>query len=127
MTDQATEPAAESALFKVIERDGMTGAKKYLNNMRNSPWTDTFTREQADACVNWRYANITRKYSYEIVPLRPHMTDNDAARQRHDTRQGRHGHRGMEDCGDLDCEEASRRLFTEEVNRQLAAERGEGA
>lgn len=112
--------------FKVIEVDTMTGWKQYLDNMTASPWTGTFTREEADACVQWREANITRRYAYKIVPVEPYMTDNTAARERHDARHGMHP---MEDCSDIDCREAARRLFAEDYARRLAeaGEKGGGA
>lgn len=117
---------AEAELFKVIENDGMTGARRYLDNMRHSPWRATFTRDEADACVAWRKANITSKYWYEIVPLQPWMTDNDKARERHDGRRGRHGSGRMEDCADVDCTEAASRLFRDEMNRQFAERDAKG-
>jgi hypothetical protein len=106
-------------LFKVIETDTMTGWKQYLNNMSTDPWSGTFTREQAEASVKWREENITRRYSYRIVPVEAHMTDNDAARERHD---GRHGSHRMEDCSDVDCRKAALRISVEEFNRQYAAD-----
>ena len=54
MTIPGTHPAAATdagPLFKVIEVDTMTGWRQYLNNMSTSPWTGTFTREQAEASV----------------------------------------------------------------------------
>lgn len=107
----------DAELFKVIETDTMTGWKQYLNNMKTSPWTGTFTREEADAAVKWREENITRRYAYRVVPVQPHMTDNDAARQRHAERHGSHR---MEDCSDVDCREAGTRLLHEELNRRFA-------
>jgi hypothetical protein len=89
--------------------------------MRHSPWRVTFTRDEAEASVAWRKANITSRYSYEIVPVQPWMTDNDKARERHDGRSGRHGSGRMEDCADVDCAEAASRLFRDEMNRQFAA------
>lgn len=118
---------AEAELFKVIEIDGMTGWQKYLDNMKHSPWRATFTRDEAEASVAWRKANITSRYSYEIVPVQPHMTDNDKARGRHDGRRGRHGSGRMEDCADIDCMEAANRLFRDEMNRQFAERDAKGA
>jgi hypothetical protein len=112
--------------FKVIETDAMTGSKRYLDNMSTDCWTGTFTRERAEATVKWREENITRRYSYKIVPVEPHMTDNDAAVRRH---AERHGHWPVTDCGDVDCREAAGRLAREELNRQFAErdEKGGGA
>ena len=93
---------------KVIEVDTMTGAERYLANMAADPWLGTFTREEAEASVEWRKANITGRYRYRIVDVQPYMTDNDACRARHGER---HGRWAMEECGDVDCMEASRRLF----------------
>lgn len=84
----ASDAEAEPELFKVIETDGMTGWRKYLDNMKHSPWRVTFTRDEAEASVAWRKANITSRYAYDIVPVQPHMTDNDKARERHDGRRG---------------------------------------
>jgi hypothetical protein len=106
-------------LFKVVETDTMTGWERYLDNMKTSPWSGTFTREEADASVEWRRKNITGRYAYEVVPVEPHMTDNDAARQRHAERHGSHT---MEDCSDVDCREAAMRLLHEDLNRRFAAE-----
>lgn len=111
---------SEPELFKVIEIDGMTGWRKYLDNMKHSPWREAFTRDEAEACVELRKRIITSRYSYEIVPLEPWMTDNDKARKRHDGRQGRHGSGPMEDCADVDCMEAASRLARDEMNRQFA-------
>lgn len=111
------------ARFKVVETDSMTGWDRYLDNMSESPWSGTFTREQAEASVKWREEHITRRYSYRIVPVEPHMTDSDAARVRHDARHGSHR---MEDCGDVDCREAAQRLSMEEFNRQFAADGEDG-
>lgn len=108
-------------LFKVIELDTMTGWRQYLNNMSGEHWTGTFTRKEAEASVKWREENITRRYSYEIVPVEPWMTDNDAARERHDGRNGRHGPHAMEDCSDVACREASARIARDKINRQFAA------
>ena len=108
------------SLFRVIETDGMTGWDRYLDNMAMSPWSGTFTREQAEASVEWRKQNITSRYSYEIVPAQPWMTDSGEARKRHDERRGRHGSRGMEDCNNIDCREASARLAREEISRRFA-------
>lgn len=106
-------------LFKVIETDTMTGWKRYLDNMKTSPWTGTFTREEAEACVDWRKKNITGRYAYRIVPVEPHMTDNDATRER----QARHhGSHRMEDCTDVDCREAAIRLLHEDLDRRFASE-----
>jgi hypothetical protein len=115
-------------LFRVIEHDTMTGWDEYLNNMGSSPWTGTFTREQAEACVDWREKNIARRYRYEIVPAQPYMTDAAAARERHDDRDGRHSRQPMKECADIDCREASARLAREEIGRQFAAkDTGEAA
>lgn len=59
----------------VIERDNMTGAEKRLNNMAEDPWGDTFTREEAEASVEWRRKHITSRYSYEIRPVTGWMLD----------------------------------------------------
>ena len=59
----------------VIERDTMTGWEKRLNNMAEHPWGDTFTREEAEACVAWREKNITRRYGYEILPVTAWLLD----------------------------------------------------
>jgi hypothetical protein len=106
-------------LFKVIETDTMTGWKRYLDNMKTSPWSGTFTREEADASVEWRKKNITGRYAYEIVPVQPYMTDNDAARERHGER---HGFHRMEDCSNVDCREAAGQLLHEELNWRFAAD-----
>jgi hypothetical protein len=103
--------------FKVIETDNMTGWDRYLDNMGTAPWSGTFTREQAEADVEWRKANITGRYSYAIVPVEPWMTDNGEARKWHDDRHGSHR---MEDCGHVACREATTRLLHEELNRQFA-------
>lgn len=66
----------------------MTGWKRYLGNMKTSPWTGMFTREEAEALVKWREASITRRYAYEIVSVQPHMTDNGKAREHHEARKG---------------------------------------
>lgn len=108
----------EPALFKVIETDTMTGWREYLKNMSTIPWTGTFTRNQAEATVKWREEHITRRYAYRIVPVEPHMTDNEAAFRRH---SDRHGHWPASDCTDVDCREASMRLMHEELNRRFAA------
>jgi hypothetical protein len=113
----AAEPDAE-ARFKVIETDTMTGWKQYLDNMSTEPWLGTFTRERAEASVKWREENITRRYSYRIVPVEPFMNDNGKARERHDAKHGSHR---MEDCSDVDCREAALRLSMEEFNRLYAA------
>jgi hypothetical protein len=107
--------------FRVIETDTTTGWDQYLSNMSTSPWSDSFTREQAEASVKWREENITRRYAYKIVAAEPWMSDNDETRKRHDGRQGRHGSRGMEDCGNIDCREASMRLSRDAINRSFAA------
>jgi hypothetical protein len=115
------------ALFKVIETDTMTGWKQYLHNMSTSPWSGTFTREEAEKSVKWREENITRRYAYQIVPVEPHMMDNDAARERHGGRDGgRHGSHRMEDCSDVDCREAARRLLHEELDRRFAGAEEKG-
>ena len=57
-------------LYKVIERDPYGNARE-LHNMSADPWTCTFTLEQAQAAVEWREKNISRKYWYEIVPAVP--------------------------------------------------------
>jgi hypothetical protein len=111
--ETATEPR-----FKVIETDTMTGWCEYLNNMSTDPWSGTFTREEAEASVKWREENITRRYAYKIVPVEPHMTDNDAALRRHIERCGRWP---LTDCGDVDCREAATRLLHEELDRRFAA------
>jgi hypothetical protein len=108
---------AAPGVFRVIETDTMTGWRQYLNNMKTSPWTGTFTREEAEASVKWREENITRRYAYKIVPVEPWMTGNDEARKRHD---GRHGSHRMEDCSDVDCREAGVRLMHEALDRQFA-------
>jgi hypothetical protein len=118
MADEEVTPEAEDR-FKVIETDTMTGWKQYLDNMSTEPWSGTFAREQAEASVKWREENITRRYSYRIVPVGPHMTDNGKARERHDAG---HGFHRMEDCSDIDCREAVLRISMEEFNRQYAAE-----
>jgi len=59
----------------VIERDTMTGWEKHLINMAENPWADTFTREQAEASVAWREKHITRRYSYEILPVTAWLLD----------------------------------------------------
>lgn len=104
--DPATATDAEDR-FKLIEVDRMTGWERYLDNMDTEPWAGTFTREQAEASVKWREEHITGRYGYRIVPVEPHMTDNKAARERHDTR---HGSFKMEDCSDVDCLAATMRL-----------------
>lgn len=118
MADQASA-AGTGPRFKVIETDVMTGGKRYLDNMSESPWSGTFTRDQAEASVRWREENITRRYAYAIVPVEPYMTDNDAALRRHEEQ---HGHWAMTDCGDVDCREAAARLLHEELDRCLAPE-----
>jgi hypothetical protein len=62
-------------MYKVIERDPY-GNERELANTATPVWTSVFTKEQAEACVAWREANITRKYWYEIVPA----PDGEAAR-----------------------------------------------
>jgi hypothetical protein len=109
---------AEADLFRVIETDGMTGWDRYLDNMTTSPWTGTFTREQAEAAVDWREKNITRRYSYKIVPVQPYMTDNDEARKRH---AECHGSWRMDACGDVDCREAAIRLVRDAIVGKPAA------
>lgn len=106
------------ARVKVVETDRMTGWDRYLDNMKTTPWSGTFTREEADASVKWREEHITRRYAYTIVPLEPYMTDNDAALKRH---AERHGHWPVTDCGDVDCREAAGRLLHEEFDRRFAA------
>jgi hypothetical protein len=59
----------------VIEHDGMTGAERRLDNMAEEPWGDTFSREQAEATVDWRKKHITSKYSYEIRPVTAWLLD----------------------------------------------------
>jgi hypothetical protein len=119
MTDEA------EARFKVVETDRMTGWDRYLDNMDENPWTRTFTREQAEVSVKWREKNITGRYGYKIVPVEPHMTDNDAAIRRH---AERHGRWPVTDCGDVDCREAATRLLHEELGRRFAAsDAGEAA
>jgi len=108
----------EPSLFKVIETDTMTGWDRYLDNMKTSPWTGTFTREEASACAEWRNKNITGRYACKIVPVEPHMTDSGAARERHARSHGSHR---MEDCSDVDCREAATRLLSEELDRRAAA------
>jgi hypothetical protein len=103
--------------FKIIETDRMTGWERYLDNMKTSPWTGTFTKEQADASVEWRRANITRRYGYTIVPVKPYMTDNEVARIRHVSRHGSHP---MDDCGDVDCREAVTRQMHDDLVKKLA-------
>lgn len=112
MTDKTGEPQ-----FKVVETDTMTGWKKYLDNMKHSPWRGTFTREEAEASVKWREEHITRRYAYEIIPVQPWMTDNNAARDRHERR---HGSRAMSECADIDCREAAARLLGEELAANFA-------
>lgn len=109
--------------FKVIETDGMTGWERYLDNMSPGEWTGTFTRERAEATVKWREENIVSRYSYRVVPVEPHMTDNDAARERHDAR---HWTRRMDGCSDIDCLEAARRLRREEASRRFAQAHSDG-
>lgn len=70
----STETTTEDRCL-VIERDNMTGWEKRLGNMAQSPWADTFTREEAEASVDWRKKHITSKYSYEIVPVTGWMLD----------------------------------------------------
>jgi hypothetical protein len=94
-------------VFKVIEIDTMTGWKQYLNNMNTDPWRDSFTRAEAEACVEWRKENITARYAYEIVAVQPYMTDNDEARRWH---RERHGSYPMRECSDVDCREADARM-----------------
>jgi hypothetical protein len=118
----AEGPLGVVAQFKVIETDNTTGCRKYLDNMSESPWSATFTREQAEASVAWREKNITRRYAYRIVAVEPYMTDNDAALQRHGER---HGSWPMTDCGDVDCREAATRLLHEELDRRRADTDGE--
>lgn len=118
MTTPDTGPAAATEAkdhFKVIEVDRMTGWERYLDNMGTEPWTGTFSREDAEASVKWRQEHITGRYGYRIVPVEPHMTDNKAARERHDAR---HGSFPMEDCGDVDCTAARMRLLSERYNRR---------
>jgi hypothetical protein len=104
------------ARFKVIETDNMTGWERYLDNMSATPWSATFTREEAEASVRWREEHITGRYSYRIVPVEPHMTDNGKARERHDSR---HGSFPMEDCGDVDCSAARMRLLAGHHGRRI--------
>lgn len=59
----------------VIEHDNMTGWDKRLDNMARDPWGDTFSREEAKESVAWRKANITGRYSYEIVPVTAWLLD----------------------------------------------------
>jgi hypothetical protein len=114
-TEPATGCGEQAGQFKLIEVDRMTGWERYLDNMQADPWSGTFTREQAEASVKWREEHIVGRYGYRIVPVEPHMTDNDAARERHD---GRHGSFRMEDCGDVDCHAATMRLLAGQHNRR---------
>jgi hypothetical protein len=111
------ETGAE-ARFKVTETDRMTGWDRHLDNMKTTPWSGTFTREEAEASVKWREEHITGRYAYKIVPVEPHMTDNDAALKRH---AEHHGRWPVTDCGDVDCREAATRLLNEELDRRFAA------
>lgn len=103
-----TDDGEQAGQFKLIEVDRMTGWERYLDNMQADPWSGTFTREEAEASVKWREEHIVGRYGYRIVPVEPHMTDNDAARKRHDAG---HGSFKMEDCGDVDCHAATMRLL----------------
>lgn len=78
----STETTTEDRCL-VIKRDNMTGWKKRLDNMAQSPWADTFTREEAEKSVDWRKKNITSRYSYEIVPVTGWLLD-IAAGEQHD-------------------------------------------
>lgn len=102
-------------MFKVIEIDSMTGWEKYLDNMSGEKWTGEFTREQADACVEWRLKNITQRYRYKIVPVEPWMDDPEAVRARHAERHSTSW--GMEECGEVECREACMILVREEMFR----------
>jgi hypothetical protein len=104
-------------MFKIIETDTMTGWDRYLDNMRENPWTGTFTREQADASVTWREKNITRRYRYTVVAVQPWMTDPLAAASRH---ADRHGSDDMGKCSDLNCREATTKLMHDELIAKLA-------
>lgn len=53
-------------IVRVIEIDTMTGAERPLDNYKNKPWTETFTRAQAEESVAWRRKNITARYGYRI-------------------------------------------------------------
>lgn len=103
-----TDDGEQAGQFKLIEVDRMTGWERYLDNMNTDPWSGTFTREEDEASVKWREEHIVGRYGYRVVPVEPHMTDNDAARERHD---GGHGSFKMEDCGDVDCHAATMRLL----------------
>lgn len=70
----STETTTEDRCL-VIERDNMTGWEKRLDNMARDPWADTFTREEAEASVDWRKKNITGRYSYEIRPVTAWLLD----------------------------------------------------
>lgn len=59
----------------VIEHDNMTGAERRLDNMGETPWGDTFTRDEAEATVELRKAIITGRYRYEIRPVTAWLLD----------------------------------------------------
>jgi hypothetical protein len=70
-------PDTETAgCCRVTEHDNSTGAERALPNMAEDPGGDTYTREQAEAKVDWRKKNITSKYSYEIRTAKPGSKEN---------------------------------------------------
>jgi hypothetical protein len=57
-----TETTEDEGLVDIVEIDGMTGNDRTM-------WMHVgITREEAEAAVEWKVANITSRYRYEIVP-----------------------------------------------------------
>lgn len=82
--------------YRVIERDGMTGNERCLDNMAADPWGDTFTLEQAKATVAWRMKHISGRYGYEIRAVTVWRLDIEGA-EHHDLFMMAVGKPGEED------------------------------
>jgi hypothetical protein len=57
-----------SERVRIIEWDGMTGNDRVIVNLSDGEHGGTYTREEAERSIEWRKANITSRYSYEIQP-----------------------------------------------------------
>ena len=55
--------------YRIIEVDRLTGNERDLTNYSTEPWTEGFTKEQAEAQVAERERTITARYGYRIEEI----------------------------------------------------------
>lgn len=57
---------ADDRLYQVIEIDTFTGFEQALPNYATDPWSEFFTKEEAESTVELRRRTVVSRYDYRI-------------------------------------------------------------